>query len=267
MQIYKKIITHEGHHHADEVLAIATIFCFYGHLPIERKYHISKDELANPSILVLDIGREFDPAKGNFDHHQNGNIESTNLLILDHFCHDFELKNLLKCYLYKHVDAFDRGLIHFEDGLEYFVPSFTSIINGFNYLPNAFEKALDFAIKTLEGVAAMSKESIKSKAKWASLEKQGQIAIQHDDYRLVGWTALAERDNILLYIFPCDRNDGHYRLMVRDTRILVIPPNEKQSFLHANGFTAAYFDFESALTHAQEIITQFNLKQDKLFLY
>lgn len=251
---YTKIITHTGTHHADEVLAIATVFKFYGILPIERKYDISKEELANSEILILDIGRDLNPEFGNFDHHQNGEIEATNLLTLEYFCKDVELKNLLKCYLYKHVDALDRGLVHFEPNQEFFVPSFSSIISSFNYLSNGFDTALDFAIKTLKGIVEMSLESIKSKEVWKSLEKQGQIVIQHNNHRIVGWAGLAEQDNILLYIFPCDRKEGNYRLMVRDTRILTIPPNGNQSFLHANGFTAAYTSFEFALEHAEEII-------------
>lgn len=69
------IITHPGRAHADEVCAQAVLLALYG-----DKGYCSKDlverrdptdeELEDPNIWVIDVGGEYSPEKGNFDHHQ-----------------------------------------------------------------------------------------------------------------------------------------------------------------------------------------------------
>lgn len=94
----KKIITHGGNAHLDDLMAcaIALVDRTWGSLEngraataeaaladacegviIERR-DPTEDELANTHILVLDVGGRYEPEKGNFDHHQlpNGMKES-----------------------------------------------------------------------------------------------------------------------------------------------------------------------------------------------
>ena len=79
-----KIITHNGLFHADEVFAIALIHEVIGECKVERTRNVSTEELDNQDIWVLDQYGELDEAKHNFDHHQDPEIESTNVLILDY---------------------------------------------------------------------------------------------------------------------------------------------------------------------------------------
>ena len=86
----KKIITHGGNAHLDDLMAcaIALVDRTWGSLEngrtataeaaladacegvvIERR-DPTEDELANPHVLVLDVGGRYEPEKGNFDHHQ-----------------------------------------------------------------------------------------------------------------------------------------------------------------------------------------------------
>ena len=86
----KKIITHGGNAHLDDLMAcaIALVDRTWGSLEngraatveaaladacegvvIERR-DPTKDELTNTHILVLDVGGRYEPEKGNFDHHQ-----------------------------------------------------------------------------------------------------------------------------------------------------------------------------------------------------
>ena len=86
----KKIITHGGNAHLDDLMAcaIALVDRTWGSLEsgrtttmeaaladacegviIERR-DPTEDELANTHILVLDVGGRYEPEKGNFDHHQ-----------------------------------------------------------------------------------------------------------------------------------------------------------------------------------------------------
>lgn len=65
----KKIVTHNGVMHADEVAACALIKLFVdGNIDVQRVPHNA--ELSDADIdFVIDIGREFD-GRTKFDHHQ-----------------------------------------------------------------------------------------------------------------------------------------------------------------------------------------------------
>lgn len=251
---YKKIITHAGTHHADEILAIATIHHFLGELPVERNFRPLEEDFNNPNIFILDVGRKLEPENSNFDHHQDGEISATNILILDHFCKDEKLKGLLKKYLFSYVDAVDRGNIIEGKETDFSTPSFNSIIRNLNNLENGFEIALQIAKTTLAAAIATAEKAIESEERWNGLQKIGKIAIQHDADIIIGWREMAEKDGILALISPNIREKGAYQITSRDTEILKIPAHEKQTFLHANQFIAAYPDLESALQHAKEFL-------------
>ena len=260
----KKIITHAGTHHADELLAIATIHHFVGELAIERTYSPTNQDFEDPNILVLDIGMKLDSENGNFDHHQNGEIPATNVLVLDHFCKDEKLKHLLLEYLFSYVDAVDRGIIIEGKDVEFHTPSFNSIIRNLNSLENGFEIALELAKTTLKSTIETAKKAIESEQTWSQLEKIGKIAIHHDKNYIVGWKEMAEKEGILALLSPNIRVEGSYQIISRDTEILKIPEHEKQTFLHANKFIASYPDFSSALNHAEEFLLQKNVKPQVL---
>ncbi|MGX6447928.1 MYG1 family protein [Patulibacter sp. S7RM1-6] len=64
-----RVGTHSGSFHADEVFALATLRLARGPLEIVR----SRDpEVLRTCALRVDVGRRYDPATGDFDHHQGG---------------------------------------------------------------------------------------------------------------------------------------------------------------------------------------------------
>lgn len=66
----KIIVTHNGTFHADEITAIALIQIFVDPMvSIDRVPHQSTINKADYDY-VIDIGRQYDPTKGLFDHHQ-----------------------------------------------------------------------------------------------------------------------------------------------------------------------------------------------------
>jgi uncharacterized UPF0160 family protein len=67
----KKIITHAGVFHADDVFAAALLQQTFN-IPIKRKFpsELTEEEMNDPTIFVLDMGRELDPRNSNYDHHQ-----------------------------------------------------------------------------------------------------------------------------------------------------------------------------------------------------
>jgi uncharacterized UPF0160 family protein len=61
------IVTHNGHFHADELLAVATLLLKYPDAKVVRTRDESIIERAD---IVVDVGRVYDPTKMRFDHHQ-----------------------------------------------------------------------------------------------------------------------------------------------------------------------------------------------------
>ena len=75
-----KIITHSGHAHRDEFVAVSLLLGSRARsgqawaTPIERR-NPTLEELENPDVLCVDIGERFEVEKGNLDHHQLGRDE------------------------------------------------------------------------------------------------------------------------------------------------------------------------------------------------
>lgn len=64
---YRMILTHPGGAHKDEFLACCLLVASYL-LPIVRR-EPSAEDLADPSLFVVDVGGEHHEARSNFDHH------------------------------------------------------------------------------------------------------------------------------------------------------------------------------------------------------
>ena len=64
----KAILTHPGSAHKDDFLACCLLVERHG-VPVWRRDPTDED-LADPRIVVVDVGGEHDPSKSNFDHHQ-----------------------------------------------------------------------------------------------------------------------------------------------------------------------------------------------------
>lgn len=62
------ILTHPGSSHKDEFLACSLLIATH-RVPVVRREPVPAD-LDNPEILVVDVGGEHEPVRGNFDHHQ-----------------------------------------------------------------------------------------------------------------------------------------------------------------------------------------------------
>ena len=62
------ILTHPGGAHKDEFLACSVLLALHP-VPVVRREPTPED-LANPSVCVVDVGHAHEPARNNFDHHQ-----------------------------------------------------------------------------------------------------------------------------------------------------------------------------------------------------
>lgn len=88
-----KIVTHNGHAHFDEFLAISLVLARHEdtHFYIERR-DPKKEELENPDIWVIDIGDRHEPHLKNFDHHQDLNLPASFVQVAEYL----ELKEILQ---------------------------------------------------------------------------------------------------------------------------------------------------------------------------
>jgi uncharacterized UPF0160 family protein len=250
---YKKIITHSGAFHADEVLAIVLLRYLGLNVPIERKNQVTAEELADPTILVLDVGLRLDPEFGNFDHHQDAGLDATCMLVLQHFVRDKKLRKRLADKLFQVVSDIDCGRI--EGQRRIISSSFSSIIGNLRSLPEGFDVALDVAQKILEGYMRTAEQAIEGEAKWKTLETGGggRFKAQDDATFIPDWEELAASEGVCMYLKPNYRIPGSYQILA-DTNVLRIPPKDTQLFLHNSGHMAVYASREDAVSHAEEIV-------------
>jgi uncharacterized UPF0160 family protein len=242
----KCIVTHPGEFHCDEVLAVVTFKWLTGlELPIERRVPTPQD-LDDPNTLVFDIGREFNPEKGNFDHHQDPGFPATNVLVLEHFCNKTELKAGLRKALFDIVSDADRGIAGKIPG------SVNGLIRNLNAVHGGFEIALDVMDKLLLGVVTTTEKALRDQERWQKLPKDesGLFKISEGDL-LVGWKELAKEEGILFLVHPA--RDG-WGITSADTNMFQIPSDPRQNFLHNARFTASYGRKEDALDHARELV-------------
>lgn len=70
--------------------------------PVAYRPQVTAAELEDPRVLIWDIGRSHDPARGNFDHHQDHLLGATPIILL-------QALGLEPAPLDRYVDLADRG--------------------------------------------------------------------------------------------------------------------------------------------------------------
>ncbi len=153
--------THSGGFHADDVLALALIREFRDRdAVVVRTRDLAV--LARCDV-VFDVGGEFDPARGRFDHHQveyRGALSSAGM-VLDWLSAEGrvepKLAARLRAELVDWVDAVDNGKRTPERG----IPCFTTIVGNFNDdtddghdLDARYRDAVAFAQRYVRGIRA-----------------------------------------------------------------------------------------------------------------
>jgi uncharacterized UPF0160 family protein len=137
------IATHDGSFHADEVFAIAALMLLGE--PVEVLRTRDRDVLAGADLRV-DVGFRYDPATGDFDHHQrefdgiraNGIRYASFGLIWREFgvrvCHDDpEVADAVDASLVQGVDANDTGQQVTESLVDGVYPlTVNGVVGGFN---------------------------------------------------------------------------------------------------------------------------------------
>jgi uncharacterized UPF0160 family protein len=220
---FRLCITHPGVFHADEVCAIAYLRLNGFRGAVERRVP-TPEELANPKVLVIDIGGEHDPANGNFDHHQKGGAGArwtTEVpfaafgLVYDWISPiDGDVEYRFGKAVVEPVDAADCGWGTCEGTRP--LLSFSACISSFNPGPganpiernDAFERAVQFATQVISNMMASAEE-------WAAARSVVMTAPTADCGRVlvletfVPWAEhvfdRADQGRLLYTAFPSER--------------------------------------------------------------
>jgi len=146
-----KIGTHNGVFHADEITAIAMISVFRGVEPeiIRTRNPEVLNQILQDGGILIDVGGEYNPEKGIFDHHfsSNGVEGKASAGLIADVLGITKEKYPTLCSLIEEVDAQDIGVKRNPEH------HYSNIIKSFNGLaPNpsnndgAFKTALEFAV-------------------------------------------------------------------------------------------------------------------------
>ncbi len=119
----KKLVTHSGSFHTDDIFACATLSLFLEKKSEQFEIIRTRDEgIITSADYVFDVGGIYDPEKNRFDHHQKGGagkhddgIEYSSFgLVWDKFGEALsdskETKDIIERRLVEPIDAFDNGM-------------------------------------------------------------------------------------------------------------------------------------------------------------
>lgn len=259
---FKKIVTHAGQFHADEIMAIAIVRMFTPAIPpVERVFKVSEEDLKDPSVLVIDIGGDYNEKLSNFDHHQDRDLEASNVLVFrflakrfaESYGVDFDKFRIKMLYNgLENISDIDRGFISITDSRNF---TFNSIIRNMNSKEDkedAFSQAIYLAEAVLEDMITVTIEAIKAEEQWKNLELVNPITkIVKNNEKLIGWNSLALNEDIKMLITPNDR--GGWQVISASTNILVLPEFANATFRHNSGFLVVFDTMEEAIDAANII--------------
>jgi uncharacterized UPF0160 family protein len=171
------IATHNGNFHADDVFSIAALKCIFPSFKLIRTRDL---EIIGKADIVIDVGGEYDPDTGRFDHHQRGGAgERENGIPFSSFgliwqkygleiCQgNQEVANSVDSGLVSTIDAIDCG--HVEGVVQGI--SLSQTISMFNptwqedsHFDECFDEAVDFAVRVLTRFIASASGGINAKS-------------------------------------------------------------------------------------------------------
>lgn len=172
----KTIVTHDGNFHADDVFSIAALKCVFPSFNLVRTRNA--EIIANADV-VLDVGGEYDPELGRFDHHQRGGAgeredgipySSFGLIWKEYglaICQgDQELATSVDSGLVSTIDAIDCGHVTGVStgiSLSHTISMFNPTWQEEGDFDASFNEAVDFASRILARFIASANGGISAK--------------------------------------------------------------------------------------------------------
>lgn len=236
----KKLVTHNGKYHTDDIFACATIQLMLDNQKIDYEIIRTRDDqIIKTGDYVFDVGGIYDPTKNRFDHHQKeGAGERVSKipyasfgLVWKHFgmelCPSLEVFNEIDLKIVSGIDAIDNGVsiveyiytdvkdITFHDIASSFMPSWK------NSSEEAFHQgflqsvhiAKNFLTRTITYLSDLKEgEDIVISAYHAATDKRLIIL----DIYYHGKDRLSDYSEPLFVIFPDTINNRWMISTVRD---------------------------------------------------
>lgn len=248
------IVTHSGVFHADELMAIALVAKVgkgglinvvdkiveapANWLTVLRTFNVPSD--LPPGSLVIDIGKEFAPERGRFDHHQDPSLPASNVLVLRHFLPESRFRDILEENLFTPVSDTDRGITKATP------TSLNGIMANFNSLgKKGFEMALPIMQHILNAAWETSLKAAEGEEAFMALPSLNGFAFQEAGDFIPGWKDLAKAKGLKGLVTPNAR--GGWQIVVTDSEVLTLPEEaEGMNFRHASGFMGVFDTFEQA---------------------
>lgn len=171
------VVTHNGNFHADDVFSIAVLKHLYPSFNLVR----TRDKaLMDSADIVIDVGGQYDPDAGRFDHHQRGGAgERENGIPYSSFGLVWQKYGLALCDNNQAVaDRVDAGLVSIIDaidcghveGVQQGI-SLSQTISMYNptweespEFDKCFDEAVEFASRMLTRFIASASGSVNAKA-------------------------------------------------------------------------------------------------------
>lgn len=280
----KTIATHNGNFHADDVFSIAALKSLFPSFKLIRTRDL---ELIGKADIVLDVGGEYDPDAGRFDHHQRGGAgERENGIPYSSFgliwkkygleiCQGKQdVSNAVDAGLVSTIDAIDCGHV---EGVSKGI-SLSQTISMFNptwqedsHFDRCFDEAVDFASRVLTRFIASANGGISAKeivAKAIDNAEDPRVIVL-DKYTPWKRTVHALSDEALFMIFPSQT--GQWRIQtvpvepgsfedrkslpkqwagLSDKDLVQVTGIDDAMFCHNGLFIAGAESFESAIKMA-----------------
>ncbi len=213
----KTIATHNGNFHADDVFSIAALRQIIPSFKLIRTRDL---ELIGNADIVIDVGGEYDPDSGRFDHHQRGGAgERENGIPYSSFgliwqkygleiCQgNQDIANAVDLNLVSTIDAIDCGYVEGVNkgiSLSQTIAMFNPTWQEDSHFDSCFNEAVDFASRVLMRFIASAEGDINAKdivAKAVTNAKNPRVIVLE---KYVPWkeTVHALSEEALFMIYP-----------------------------------------------------------------
>lgn len=220
-----KIVTHNGHFHADDLLAVSALLLLHPEAQVVRS---RDEEVINSGDIAVDVGQIYDPIKLRFDHHQkSGAGERPNGIPYASFgliwkaygeklCGSKEAMKILDDKLVAPVDAIDNGIDLYttiypgvrEYSLGDYFETFNYGVDSMEGFDKGFEEALVLAKEFLAREIRSAQDTVedweKVKVIYAGSPNKSLIVLPHN----IHWQEILCPSEALYTVFP--RPDGRW---------------------------------------------------------
>jgi len=221
----KTIVTHNGNFHADDVFSVAALKNIFSSFNLIRTRDLT---VISQADIVIDVGGEYNPDTGRFDHHQRGGAgERENGIPYSSFGLIWQKYGLEICQGNQEIaDSVDAGLVSTIDAIDCGHVegvskgiSLSQTISMFNptwqedsHFDDCFDEAVDFASRVLTRFIASASGGINAKEIVASAIENASDprVIVLEKYTPWKRTVHALSDKALYMIYPSET--GQWRI-------------------------------------------------------